>query len=414
MEAFHYQNGTLHCEKVSLKHLAKEAGTPLYVYSRKALEENFKSFKSAFADVPHLICYAIKSNSNLFLLRLFRDLGAAFDIVSGGELFRTRRAGVEPSKIIYSGVGKTISEIDYALTTGILMFNVESKAELETIEARAKFLNQRTRVSLRINPNVDPKTHPSISTGLEEHKFGIGLEEAVPLYQLAARLSHVEVVGISCHIGSQITRLEPLLLAAERIFEILERLTALGIDLQYVDLGGGLGVRYHDESPPTVEEYAQGLKKFFAKRDQTLVLEPGRILTAHAGALLTEVLYLKQNSRCRFVVVDAGMNDLLRPGLYNAYHEIWAVQRNTEETFTAHVVGPICETTDFLAHNRNLPIVDKGDLLAVTGAGAYGFSLSSNYNSRPRPAEVLIESSAYRIIRQRESYEDLVRGEQGY
>jgi diaminopimelate decarboxylase len=414
MEAFHYQNGTLHCEKVSLKQLAKEVGTPLYVYSRKAIEENFKTFQSAFADVSHLVCYAVKSNSNLFLLKLFRELGAAFDIVSGGELFRTLRAGVEPHKIIYSGVGKRIAEIDHALNAGILMFNVESKTELETIEARGKFLNQRTRVSLRVNPNIDPETHPSISTGLQEHKFGIGLEEAVPLYQLADDLSHVEVAGISCHIGSQITRLGPFLRAAEKIFELLERLTALGIDLEYVDLGGGLGVRYHDESPPSIEEYAQGLKKFFAEKDQTLILEPGRILMAHAGVLLTEVLYLKQNGRCHFVVVDAGMNDLLRPGLYNAYHEIWPVQRNTEETFTVDVVGPICETTDFLARNRNMPIVDRGDLLAVMGAGAYGFSLSSNYNSRPRPAEVLLESSTYRIIRQRESYEDLIRGEIGY
>jgi diaminopimelate decarboxylase len=413
MEVFHYQNGTLYCEKVSLKQLAKEVGTPLYVYSRKALEENFKTFESAFADVPHLLCYAVKSNSNLFLLKLFRDLGAAFDIVSGGELFRTRRAGVEPHKIIYSGVGKRISEIDYALNTGILMFNVESRAELECVEARGKFLNQRTRVSLRVNPNIDPETHPHISTGLQGHKFGIGLEEAVPLYQLAAQLSHVNVVGISCHIGSQITRLEPFLRAAEKIFEVLEQLTAMGIELQYVDLGGGLGVRYHDESPPSVEEYAQGLKKVFARKGQVLILEPGRILTADAGVLLTEVLYLKQSSRCHFVVVDAGMNDLLRPGLYNAYHEIWPVQRDTEETFTADVVGPICETTDCLAHNRKMPIVGRGDLLAVMNAGAYGFSLSSNYNSRPRPAEVLLETSTYQIIRQRESYEDLIRGEKG-
>ncbi|PYV92707.1 MAG: diaminopimelate decarboxylase [Acidobacteria bacterium] len=413
MEVFHYHNDQLFCEKTSLKQLAAEVGTPLYVYSRGALEENFKNFDNAFGDVPHLVCYAVKSNSNLSILRLFRDLGAGVDIVSGGELFRARQAEIDPQKIVFSGVGKKNAEIDDALNTNILIFNVESKAELDAIEARAKFLNNQARVSFRVNPDIDPKTHPNISTGLQEHKFGISTVEVIPLYQYAGMLSHVKVVGISCHIGSQVTSLDPFLQAAQKIFELLRRLEEAGIRLRYVNLGGGLGIRYHDESPPSIADYAQALRKCFAGKKQVLILEPGRILCGKAGLLLTEVLYVKKSDRRRFVIVDAGMNDLIRPGLYDAYHEIWPVERNASETFIADIVGPVCESTDFFAHDRKMPITQKGELLAIMDTGAYGFSLSSNYNSRPRPAEALVKNNAYQVIRKRESYEDLVRGEKG-
>ena len=413
MEAFRYRHDQLFCEKISLKQLAREIGTPVYVYSRGALEGSLRNFDHAFVDVPHLICYAVKSNSNLSILKLFRDLGAGVDIVSGGELFRSLQVGVDPQKIVFSGVGKKNAEIDYALNTDILIINVESKAELDAIEARAKALNHRARVSFRVNPDIDPKTHPNISTGLREHKFGISTQEALPLYQYARGLSHVEVVGISCHIGSQVTSLEPFLQAAQKVFDVLGRLQEIGIHLQYVNLGGGVGIRYHDESPPSIAEYAQGLRRFFARKEQVLILEPGRILCGKAGLLLTEVLYVKRSDRRPFVIVDAGMNDLLRPGLYDAYHEIWPVERNASETFIVDIVGPVCESTDFLAHDREIPVTQRGDLLAIMDTGAYGFSLSSNYNSRPRPAEVLVRNNTYQIIRERESYEDLVRGEKG-
>jgi diaminopimelate decarboxylase len=411
--AFESQKSILHCESCSLKQLAKEVGTPLYVYSRKALVENFKQFDTAFADVPHLVCFAVKANSNLSLLKLFRDLGAGYDIVSGGELFRVRQVGVEPQKVVFSGVGKKNAEIDYALNSNILLFNVESKAELDAIETRGKVLNIKARISFRVNPDIDSETHPHISTGLQQHKFGIGMDEALPLYQQAASLSQVEPVGISCHIGSQVTSLKPFVESTQRVLKLVDELAASGIRLQYIDLGGGLGIRYHDESPPTVAEYAAALSRLLAGRSETLLLEPGRVLSANAAVLLTEVLYLKQSQGRRFVVVDAGMNDLIRPGLYGAYHEIVPVETTDRESFVADIVGPVCETTDYLARERSLPQVQRGEILAVKDAGAYGFTLASNYNSRPRAAEVLVDSQSYQIVRKRESYEDLVRGEKG-
>ena len=411
--AFESPKGILHCESCSLKQLAKEVGTPLYVYSRSALVENFKQFDSAFADIPHLVCFAVKANSNLSLLKLFRDLGAGYDIVSGGELFRVRQVGVDPQKVVFSGVGKKNAEIDYALNSNILLFNVESKAELDAIEARGKVLNLKARVSFRVNPDIDPETHPHISTGLQHHKFGIGMDEALPLYQQAASLSQVEPVGISCHIGSQVTSLKPFVESTERVLKLVDQLTAAGIRLQYIDLGGGLGIRYNDESPPTVAEYAAALSGLLVGRSETLILEPGRILSANAAVLLTEVLYLKQSQGRQFVVVDAGMNDLIRPGLYGAYHDIVPVETIERETFVADIVGPVCETTDYLARDRSLPQVQRGEILAVKDTGAYGFTLASNYNSRPRAAEVLVDSQSYQIVRKRESYEDLVRGEKG-
>ena len=412
--AFESQKGILHCESCSLKQLAKEVGTPLYVYSRSALVENFKQFDSAFANIPHLVCFAVKANSNLSLLKLFRDLGAGYDIVSGGELFRVRQVGVDPQKVVFSGVGKKNAEIDYALNSNILLFNVESKAELDAIEARGKVLNIEARVSFRVNPNIDPETHPHISTGLQRHKFGVSMDEALPLYQEAVSLSQVEPVGISCHIGSQVTSLKPFIEATQRVLKLVDELTASGIRLQYIDLGGGLGIRYNDEAPPTVVEYAAALSALLAGRSETLILEPGRILSANAAVLLTEVLYLKQSQGRQFVVVDAGMNDLIRPGLYGAYHEIVPVETSEREDFVADIVGPVCETTDYLARERTLPQVQRGEILAVRDAGAYGFTLASNYNSRPRAAEVLVDSESYQIVRKRESYEDLVRGEKGF
>ena len=412
--AFESQKGILHCESCSLKQLAKEVGTPLYVYSRSALVENFKQFDSAFANIPHLVCFAVKANSNLSLLKLFRDLGAGYDIVSGGELFRVRQVGVDPQKVVFSGVGKKNAEIDYALNSNILLFNVESKAELDAIEARGKVLNIEARVSFRVNPDIDPETHPHISTGLQRHKFGVSMDEALPLYQEAVSLSQVEPVGISCHIGSQVTSLKPFIEATQRMLKLVDELTASGIRLQYIDLGGGLGIRYNDEAPPTVVEYAAALSALLAGRSETLILEPGRILSANAAVLLTEVLYLKQSQGRQFVVVDAGMNDLIRPGLYGAYHEIVPVETSEREDFVADIVGPVCETTDYLARERTLPQVQRGEILAVRDAGAYGFTLASNYNSRPRAAEVLVDSQSYQIVRKRESYEDLVRGEKGF
>jgi len=412
--AFESQKGILHCESCSLKQLAKEVGTPLYVYSRSALVENFKQFDSAFANIPHLVCFAVKANSNLSLLKLFRDLGAGYDIVSGGELVRVRQVGVDPQKVVFSGVGKKNAEIDYALNSNILLFNVESKAELDAIEARGKVLNIEARVSFRVNPDIDPETHPHISTGLQRHKFGVSMDEALPLYQEAVSLSQVEPVGISCHIGSQVTSLKPFIEATQRVLKLVDELTASGIRLQYIDLGGGLGIRYNDEAPPTVVEYAAALSALLAGRSETLILEPGRILSANAAVLLTEVLYLKQSQGRQFVVVDAGMNDLIRPGLYGAYHEIVPVETSEREDFVADIVGPVCETTDYLARERTLPQVQRGEILAVRDAGAYGFTLASNYNSRPRAAEVLVDSQSYQIVRKRESYEDLVRGEKGF
>ncbi len=413
-EMLEVRKGILHCEGCSLKQLAKEVGTPLYVYSRNALVENFKKFDTAFAKVPHLVCFAVKANSNLSLLKLFRDLGSGFDIVSGGELFRARQVAVDPQKVVFSGVGKKNAEIDYALNSNILLFNVESMAELDAIAARCKFLNIKARVAFRINPDIDPGTHPHISTGQQQHKFGIAIEEALPIYQHAVSLDLVEPVGISCHIGSQVTNLKPFCDAAERVLKLVNVLSSAGIALKYINLGGGLGIRYDQETPPTVSEYARALGPFLAGRYETLILEPGRILAANAGLLLTEVLYLKQSQGRQFVVVDAGMNDLLRPGLYGAHHDIFPVEVAERERFIADVVGPVCETTDYLARDRELPQVQRSDILAIKDTGAYGFTLSSNYNSRPRPAEVLVDGQTYKIVRKRESYEELVRGEKGF
>ena len=409
MHHFQYKNGRLCAENVPLEKIAQEVGTPCYVYSHATLTHHFKVFDRAFDDVPHLTCYSVKACSNIAIIRLFARMGGGVDIVSGGELFRALKAGVSPQKIVFSGVGKTKEEMAMALDAGILMFNVESEAELFTLNQVAKEMGKIAPIALRVNPDVDPKTHPYISTGLKKNKFGIDIRIAKHLYLKANELSHLNVIGIDCHIGSQLTTLSPFLDALERVKRLYKELVAEGLKLKYLDLGGGLGIPYHEEAPPHPTEYAKAIIEAAKDLHCTLIFEPGRVIVGNAGILLTKVLYLKQNQEKNFVIVDAAMNDLARPSLYGAYHEILPVKKEPRDTFVADVVGPICESGDFLAKDRKMSKVKAGELLAVMSAGAYGFSMSSNYNSRPRAAEVLVKGDEYFIIRERESYEDLVK-----
>ena len=409
MHHFQYQNGRLYAENVPLERIAQEVGTPCYVYSHATLTHHFKVFDRAFDDVPHLTCYSVKACSNIAIIRLFARMGGGVDIVSGGELFRALKAGVSPQKIVFSGVGKTKEEMAMALDAGILMFNVESEAELFTLNQVAKEMGKIAPIALRVNPDVDPKTHPYISTGLKKNKFGIDIRIAKHLYLKANEMSNINVIGIDCHIGSQLTTLSPFLDALERVKRLYKELVAEGLKLKYLDLGGGLGIPYHEEAPPHPTEYAKAIIEAAKDLHCTLIFEPGRVIVGNAGILLTKVLYLKQNQEKNFVIVDAAMNDLARPSLYGAYHEILPVKKEPRDTFVADVVGPICESGDFLAKDREMSKVKAGELLAVMSAGAYGFSMSSNYNSRPRAAEVLVKGDEYFIIRERESYEDLVK-----
>ncbi|MGQ9859692.1 MAG: diaminopimelate decarboxylase [Thermodesulfobacteriota bacterium] len=414
MHHFHYKNGELHCEDVPLSRIASELGTPVYVYSTETLVRHFRAFDDAFQGTPHLVCFSAKSNSNLAILSLFGCLGGGVDIVSGGELYRALRAGIPPGRIVYSGVGKTEQEMDAAISSSILMFNIESSEELEVLEERARRLGQRARIAIRVNPDVDPQTHPYISTGLKKNKFGIDMERALEDYRRAARMEHLEVVGVDCHIGSQITRLAPFLDSLDRLREFMGRLRHQeGIQINYLDVGGGLGITYDQESPPHPVEYAKGIVELTRDLGCTLVLEPGRVLVGNAGVLLARVLYTKEGATKRFVIVDAAMNDLARPSLYGSYHRIQPVDENvlSAEEQVADLVGPICESTDFLAKDRRMPPLSRGDLVAVMSAGAYGFSMSSNYNSRPRAAEVLVRGRDYFVIRRRETYEDLISPE---
>lgn len=414
MHHFYYRGGELHCEDVPLSRIAREVGTPVYVYSTETLVRHFRAFDGAFQGIPHLVCFSAKSNSNLAILSLFGSMGGGVDIVSGGELYRALRAGIPPDRIVYSGVGKTEEEMDAAIRASILMFNIESSQELEVLEERAGKLGRKAHIAIRINPDVDPQTHPYISTGLRKNKFGIEMGRALEDYRRASRMAHLEVVGVDCHIGSQITRLEPFLDALECIKELTRRLRAEeGIEVRYLDLGGGLGITYDEESPPHPTEYARGVVELTRDLGCTLVLEPGRVLVGNAGVLLTRVLYTKEGEAKHFVIVDAGMNDLARPSLYGSYHRIQPVEESCllGEEQVADLVGPICESTDFLAKDRRMPRFGRGDLVAVMSAGAYGFSMSSNYNSRPRAAEVLVRGQDYFVIRRRETYEDLVAPE---
>jgi diaminopimelate decarboxylase len=412
MHDFQYRNGELHCEEVPVKDVARRVGTPFYLYSSNTLTNHFRAFDQAFAEVPHIICYALKSNSNGAVLRTLAREGAGADIVSGGELFRSLRSGVDPKKIVFAGVGKRRDEIEYALKIGILMFNVESGDELHALNRAAGEMHTKAKIALRVNPNIDPKTHAYISTGLKENKFGIPLEEALEYYQMAKSLPSVEIVGVHQHIGSQITEVQPFVDALWKVTGFVKVLRSSGIGIQYIDIGGGLGITYKDETPPLPRELAQALQPLLQECGCTLVLEPGRAIVGNAGILVTSAMYHKDIGEKKFLIVDAGMNDLIRPSLYEAYHDIKPVDEPaTAEKAVFDVVGPICESGDFLAKNRELPLVKKGDLLAVMSAGAYGFSMSSNYNSRLRIAEVLVKGRDYCVVRERETYNDLIKGE---
>jgi diaminopimelate decarboxylase len=407
LNILHRIDGRLHLEDVALDTLAERFGTPLYVYSRRALEEAYQTYARAFAETPHLICYAVKANSSLAILNLFARLGAGFDIVSGGELARVLAAGGDPAKVVFSGVGKTADEMRAALDAGILCFNVESLSELHRLNRVAGEQGKVAPVSFRVNPDVDPKTHPYISTGLKENKFGVPIADAPALYRLAASLPNLKITGIDCHIGSQLTDLSPLADAADRVLALVDTLAAEGITLHHIDLGGGVGIRYRDETPPDLAAYGRVLAARFSGRREKLLLEPGRSLVGNAGLLLTRVEYLKPGEDKNFAIVDAAMNDLMRPALYEAYHEIVAVNERSTTPKRYDIVGPICETGDFLGFARDLAI-EEGDLLALLSAGAYGMSMASNYNSRPRAAEVLIDKNEIHLIRERETQDGLM------
>ena len=408
MDAFEYRAGRLWAEGQPLEALAARYGTPLYVYSRAAIEARYHSFSGAFEGRAHLICYAVKANSNLGVLSLLARLGAGFDIVSLGELERVLLAGGDPRKIVFSGVGKREDELARALDVGIGCFNVEVPQELDVLDRLAAARGTRARVSLRVNPDVDAKTHPYISTGLKDNKFGIPMDQAFAEYQRAQSLGHLDLVGLDCHIGSQLTELAPFMDALDLLLAMVDRLAGIGIELEHLDVGGGLGIRYQEEAPPEPRAYAEALLSRLGDRALTLVLEPGRAIVGSAGILLTRVLGLKNNGERRFAIVDAAMNDLIRPALYQAYQDIIPVEiRADRDTATYDVVGPVCETGDFLGKNRSLAIA-PGDLLAVLSAGAYGFAMSSNYNSRPRAAEILVDGDRAIEVRRRERIEDLI------
>lgn len=406
MKFFSRHDAELCVESVPLSRIAEEFGTPCYVYSHGALTAAYQSFDSAFAERDHLICYAVKANSSLAILNLFARLGAGFDIVSGGELARVLAAGGDAKKVVFSGVGKTADEMRQALEAGILCFNVESESELERLNKVAGEMGKRAPVSLRVNPDVDPKTHPYISTGLKGNKFGIAYTDAVRLYCKARDLPHLEVVGIDCHIGSQITEVTPFADALDKILLLIDALAKEGIAIHHLDLGGGLGICYSDETPPPVADYADTLLEKLADRKFKILLEPGRVLVGNAGLLLTKVEYLKHGETKNFALVDAAMNDLMRPALYDAYHAILPVKENTGVTQRYEIVGPVCESGDFLGHDRLLHLAE-GDLLAVMSAGAYGMSMSSNYNTRPRAAEIMVQKNNTHLIREREKISQL-------
>lgn len=410
MTHFYRREGHLYAEQVALATIAEQLGTPAYVYSRAAICGNFQAYAEALGGCDYLVCYAVKANSNLGVLGVLAKLGAGFDIVSVGELERVLRAGGDPGKIIFSGVGKQLAEMARALEVGIRCFNVESAAELDTLNRVAGELGCAARVSLRINPDVDANTHAYIATGLRENKFGIDIGDAVALYRRAATLPHLRVVGVDCHIGSQLTSIQPFLAALDRILLLVDELAAEGVKLDHLDLGGGLGVRYQHEAPPPIATYIAALRKRLGNRQLTLIIEPGRSILANAGVLLTRVIYLKHNVEKNFAIIDAAMNDLIRPALYQAWMAIEEVACTGATAATYDVVGPVCETGDFLGKDRTLAIA-PGDLLCVHSAGAYGFAMSSNYNSRPRAAEAIVDRAHLHVVRERETLADLMRGE---
>ncbi|MBX7147764.1 diaminopimelate decarboxylase [bacterium] len=411
MQYFTYQNQELSCEQVPLKEIAQKLGTPAYVYSYAALKHQFTSFTQAFSGIDHLICFSMKANSNAAILKTFINLGSGIDVVTGGELYRALKAGCPANKIVFSGVGKSDSEIEMALNAGILQFNVESIDELSAIQNVAARLNKKAPIALRVNPDVDPKTHAYISTGLKKSKFGISHEKTVDTYKKARDMANIEIVGIDCHIGSQLTTTAPFVEALGKVKNLINALKAEGITVRHLDFGGGLGITYNNETPPSPADYAAALKGIMTELGLKLIFEPGRFLVGNTGVLLTKVLYNKGRDNKKFVIVDAASNDLMRPAMYDAYHDIKPLSQKTGETQVVDVVGPICETGDFFAHDRALPALSNGEYAAIMSAGAYGFSMSSTYNSRPRAVEVMVNGKDYEIVRERETLEDLVKGE---
>lgn len=411
MHFFQYRNNVLHCEEVPVDAIAQDVETPFYLYSYGTMERHFRVFDSAFQSIPHLVCYSLKANSNIALVRIFERMGGGADVVSGGELFRALKAGISPSKIVFSGVGKTSQEIEYALENRILMFNAESSQELGAIDRQAGQMGVQAPVALRVNPDVDPKTHPHIATGLRENKFGIEFGQALSVFKLARDLENLDIIGIDCHIGSQLIEVGPFVEALKKLKKLVAVLEKQGIEIRFVDLGGGLGITYQHEAPPHPSEYAQAILNETEDLDVTLIFEPGRVIVGNAGILVTKVLYTKRTSQKFFVIVDAGMNDFIRPSLYGSFQAILPVVRSTGREVVADVVGPICESGDFFARDRKIIEPKPGDLLVIMSAGAYGFSMSSNYNSRARVCEVLIKGNTPCIIRERETHEDLIRGE---
>ena len=403
--SFEYRNNQLFAESIPLIEIASEFGTPCYVYSSAAIHATYQAFEHAFGRRNHLICYAVKANSNLAILNLLARLGSGFDIVSGGELQRVLKAGGDPQKTVFSGVGKTLEEIRAALAANILCFNVESEMELTILNEVAGQMSKIAPVSLRVNPDVDANTHPYISTGMKENKFGIPTDEAERIYSLAHQLPHIQVSGLDCHIGSQLTEITPFIEATDKMLDLMAHLQMTGITIKHLDLGGGLGIRYDQESPPSIETYVKALCAATENHPQQLLIEPGRSMVGNAGLLLTRIHYLKHTSHRNFAIVDAAMNDMLRPALYQAYHAILPVEKRMGEIKTYQIVGPVCETGDFLGHDRNLALTNN-DLLAIMSAGAYGMSMSSNYNTRPRAAEVMVDGSTVHLIRARETVED--------
>ncbi len=411
MNYFNYRGDDLYCEDISIEELAEEHETPLYIYSFGTLRRHYQVFDRAFAEVPHLVCFSAKANSNIAILRALINEGSGVDVVSGGELYRALKAGADPRKIVYSGVGKRPEEIRYALESDILMFNVESSQELEAINDEAGATRKKAPVALRVNPDVDPRTHPHISTGLKENKFGIDIDASLEEYLRARELENIEIKGVDCHIGSQILELMPFLDALRRLRDLVKCLRSEGIEIQYLDIGGGLGITYDREEPPHPDEYAKAVIEEVRDLDCTLILEPGRVIAGNAGILVARVLFTKERDGRNFIIVDAGMNDLLRPSFYGSYHQVLPVRKRKRETIVANIVGPICESGDFLVKNREIPSFKRGDLVAIMSAGAYGFTMSSNYNSRPRASELLVSGSLASVIKERETWDDLTKGE---
>ncbi len=410
MDLFNYKNETLFCEELPIPQIAEKIGTPFYLYSKNTLLRHYERLDRSLSGIDHIICYAIKANPTLAICKLLADAGAGADVVSGGELWRALRAGVPPEKIVFNGNGKTAEEINSGLEADILMFNVDSESELMLLNRLAGEMSRKARVSLRVNPDIDPKTHPYISTGLKETKFGVPIENALELYKEATLLPNIEMVGIHKHIGSQIVELSPFVESMERIAGLRDELDRSGIAIQYFDMGGGIGITYNDENPPSFEEYVNAVRPITEDSGRTLIIEPGRVLIGNAGIVVTKVLHVKKSAGKNFIVVDAAMNDLVRPSVYGAYHRIIPVVSHPEHngTIEADVVGGICESTDFFARGRELPAVEPGELIAIMSAGAYGSAMSSNYNSRPLIAEVMVDRTEIEIIRRRQTYEEMV------